>query len=455
VRPPDRAGADATPDPTALVAACALYVDHMTAEVVTALDDAGIPAILLKGPSIARWLYPAGGRTYRDSDLLVPPSQFAHAASVLRSLGFRDLQEDFHPCERSAQAVEIAFTRAPGPGDRLGGKVDLHRNLPDLPVPDGLLWSVFDARRETLPVGGVDVPVLDRIGVALHVVLHAMQHGLALHTAEDLRRAIDALPVEGWQEVAQLAEALGIAGVVGLGLRQFPQGADLAGRLGLPHLALADSAYYFNHPWAPRGARLLFSLRSAPTIRDKARIVRRDLIPSPARVRYLSAQKPSLVAGYIRYWGVLAMSIGPAARFVVARRLSTSNRLLLLEAAVCLAASRLAISALPFRWLTFALRHRLGETVGEHDAATRDQGERVAQALQRMGRRVPWTGHCLAQALAGKYMLRRRGIASTLHLGVAKDSKTNLEAHAWLRVGDVVVAGGQDLERFTLLATYS
>ena len=124
-------------------------------------------------------------------------------------------------------------------------------------------------------VGGVEVPVLDRIGVALHVVVHAMQHGFALHTAEDLRRAIDALPLEGWQEVAQLAEGLGIAGVIGLGLRQLPQGADLAGRLGLPHMALADSAYHSKQPWAPRGAGSLSGLRSAPTIRDKARIVRR------------------------------------------------------------------------------------------------------------------------------------------------------------------------------------
>ena len=102
----------------------------MTAEVVTAFKDAGIPTILLKGPSIARWLYPAGGRTYRDTDLLVPPSQFADAGSVLRSLGFTDLLEDFHPCERSAQAVETPFTRAPGPGARPGGQVDLHRNIP-------------------------------------------------------------------------------------------------------------------------------------------------------------------------------------------------------------------------------------------------------------------------------------------------------------------------------------
>ena len=134
--------------------------------------------------------------------------------------------------------------------------------------------------------------------------------------------------------------------------------------------------------------------------------------------------------------------------------MGTRKRLLLLEAAVCLAVSRLAIAALPFRWLSGALRQQQGEAPRDEEAAVA-QCERVTWALQQLRRRAPWSGNCLAQALAGKYMLRRRGIPSTLHLGVAKDQATDLEAHAWLRSGDVVVAGGGDLDRFTLLATYA
>ena len=446
--------ADGRPDQTALHAACALYVDRVTGEVVAALNDASIPAILLKGPSIARWLYPEGGRMYRDTDLLIPPSRFAHAESVLRSLAFTELFEDFDPAERSTQAVETPFTRAPGPGRRPGGKVDLHRNIPHLSVPDSLLWDAFDARCEPMLVGGVEVRVLDRIGVALHIVVHAMQHGFALHTAEDLRRAIKALPLEGWREVAQLAEGLGIAGVVGLSLRRLPEGADLAHRLGLPHMALADSAYRGIVPWVPRGAVSLSRLRLAPSIRDKVRIVRWTLVPSPAKVRYESARR-GLVAGYFFYWRRSATSIGPAARFVAARWLAGSNRLLRLEATLCLAVSRLAIASLPLRRLTRALRQRVDDTPNQNDAATLAHRERVARALERVRRRVPWSGHCLAQALAGKYMLRRRGVASTLYLGVAKDAKSQLEAHAWLRSGDVVVAGGEDLERFTVIGRFS
>lgn len=450
----DGAGAGERPAQTALQAACALYVDRVTGEVVAALNDAGIPAILLKGPSIARWLYPAGGRMYRDTDLLVPPSQFLNAESVLRSLGFSELLKDFHPRERNTHAVENPFTRDPGPGARPGGKVDLHRNLPDLNVPDSVLWDEFDPRCEAMLVGGVETRVLDRIGVALHIVVHAMQHGFALHTAEDLRRAISALPLEGWQEVGRLADRLGIAGVVGLSLRRLPEGVDLADRLDLPHLALADSTYHGNAVWVPRGAVSFSRVRSAPTIGDKVRIVRWTLLPSPAKVRYVSAERRALPAAYALYWRGLATSVGPAARFVVARRVASSNRVLLLETAVVLAVARLAIAAFPFRRIAGALGQRPDGTPRQSDVAKLAQQERVAWALERIRRRVPWSGNCLAQALAGKFMLRRRGIPGTLYLGVAKEGRTQLEAHAWLCSGDAVVAGGEGLERFAVIGTF-
>ena len=49
-----------------------LAVDVVTAEVVDAFRRAGVRAVVLKGPTLAGWLY--GGeavRTYGDSDLLV------------------------------------------------------------------------------------------------------------------------------------------------------------------------------------------------------------------------------------------------------------------------------------------------------------------------------------------------------------------------------------------------
>ena len=50
----------------------ALAIDRVAAEVYSALDTAGVAAILLKGSSVRQWLYPRGGRSYCDTDVLVP-----------------------------------------------------------------------------------------------------------------------------------------------------------------------------------------------------------------------------------------------------------------------------------------------------------------------------------------------------------------------------------------------
>ena len=65
-------------------------VDEVTAEVVRALDAAGVRAIVLKGPATVDWLYgPAADRVYADTDLLVAPGELTRAGEVLAGLGMR------------------------------------------------------------------------------------------------------------------------------------------------------------------------------------------------------------------------------------------------------------------------------------------------------------------------------------------------------------------------------
>ena len=49
----------------------------------------------------------------------------------------------------------------------------------------------------------------------------------------------------------------------------------------------------------------------------------------------------------------------------------------------------------------------------------------------RVARHTWWRSMCLEQALAGRWMLRRRGIPSTMYVGMAKRGG-NFIAHAWL-----------------------
>jgi hypothetical protein len=76
-----------------------------------------------------------------------------------------------------------------------------------------------------------------------------------------------------------------------------------------------------------------------------------------------------------------------------------------------------------------------------HPAPRRDRdAERVGRAVSRVARLLPYHPTCLRQALATRWMLRRRGIACEAHLGVVTTEP--FEAHAWITVGGTVVQGG-------------
>ena len=135
------------------------------------------------------------------------------------------------------------------------------------------------------------------------------------------------------------------------------------------------------------------------------------------------------------------------------RALEAWDRRLLIEASVLLGCARLAVKLLPFsviaRWLGTHQRETPPTQLEEATAVAR----RVGRAVTVAARNLPWESVCLPQAIAAKVMLNRRQVASTLYLGVARES--GLKAHAWLRTGDVVVTGGQGRECYTVVSTFS
>jgi hypothetical protein len=67
----------------------------------------------------------------------------------------------------------------------------------------------------------------------------------------------------------------------------------------------------------------------------------------------------------------------------------------------------------------------------------------VSWAVAALVARWPWRIVCLPQALAARTLLRRRGVPCALHLGLGRDARGRLRAHAWLRSGSVCVTGAQ------------
>jgi transglutaminase superfamily protein len=135
------------------------------------------------------------------------------------------------------------------------------------------------------------------------------------------------------------------------------------------------------------------------------------------------------------------------------RRLSWWDRLLLLEAVLCLAIAGLAIAVLPFRYVGLLAASPVlrPELVRQ---ARLSQVHRIRWAVISAAARVPWRVMCFQRGLAAQLMLRRRGVPSVLYYGAAQDDQSGLHAHVWVRDGDVDVIGGDMADRFAVLATF-
>ena len=209
--------------PALQAAVLSLRVDSVTAEVVSKLRSAGVRPILLKGPSIAAWLYADGTpRPYGDTDLLVESEALPSTSRALRAAGFR---------EQPAVSSYTWFRRSDG------SFVDIHDTLFSAEAPREEAWRTLSEGTETMSVGGLDVEVLSRPARLLYVALHAAQHesdGFK-QPLRDLERALHHADEKYWHEAAALAKRLRATPTFAAGLRLHPDGAGLAVRLDLPH----------------------------------------------------------------------------------------------------------------------------------------------------------------------------------------------------------------------------
>jgi hypothetical protein len=127
---------------------------------------------------------------------------------------------------------------------------------------------------------------------------------------------------------------------------------------------------------------------------------------------------------------------------------------LFLQAFILLGVARLAINIVKFETLVRQLGISWFETPADIPLAYLNEARRVAWAVRSASRYTPWKSNCFPQAIAAKYLLRWRGIQSTLYLGAAFKARTELEAHAWLRCGPLYVTGGPGHVHFGTLGIF-
>lgn len=140
-------------------------------------------------------------------------------------------------------------------------------------------------------------------------------------------------------------------------------------------------------------------------------------------------------------------------RLVRFARLPLRDRGLLIEAVLSLSLAGLVLKTLAFSRIARRLGRRMAETPDSERPEVMERARRVRWAIETAARHLPWHPVCFPQAVAATLMLRRRRIASTIYFGV--DPARNLDAHAWVRVGRLIVTGAPLERRFTVVSTFA
>jgi len=126
--------------------------------------------------------------------------------------------------------------------------------------------------------------------------------------------------------------------------------------------------------------------------------------------------------------------------------LTREERLLLLRGLLVVGVTRLALWMLPLaiarRVIPITARVREAIPV-----------ERLVWAVKVASRCVP-QATCLTQALAVQALLASAGYASSIEIGVTKDTARRFEAHAWVICGSQIVIGGPEVSSYVRLTSW-
>ena len=188
--------------------------------VLGALGEAGVPALPIKGPALASWLFgdPAR-RTSIDLDVLVAPDALAEAFAVVGRIGFESGGKVRGLTAAEAEVVATEF--------QLKDAAFIH---PEWRVSLEIHWRPFrDRGLSTLAEGLAADLRVDTTGLAWRntrvsaagaafVLAHGAMHGYRRLTwLADAAALSERLDEAAWEEVVALAAADGFEGAVLLG----------------------------------------------------------------------------------------------------------------------------------------------------------------------------------------------------------------------------------------------
>ena len=192
-------------------AARRMVVERQLARVLAAVEEAGVPILVVKGPAAGAFYPHPAMRTYGDLDVLVPEDRLGAAEAALNGLGYRAVKP------QAWMLDHYHHLALAGDDDQL--VVEVHWRL-DIDEQEGIpnyaarlpgedLW----ARAEPWTVGGQPALRLEAVDAVLHLCRHAvMQHRLrmGLRPVCDLAQVVEDWGAGQWQVLAARAGAYGL-----------------------------------------------------------------------------------------------------------------------------------------------------------------------------------------------------------------------------------------------------
>lgn len=287
-----------------------LRLDARLRELAAALDAAGVPFVVLKGPALAYVQYPdPSWRPYADLDLLVRRADRRAATRVLSRFGMRRSLPEPRPGYDDRFGKAVVYRAADGI------EIDLHRML--APGAFGL-WmdpeELFGSTR-TFEVGQTTLRRLDGTAALLHACVHAVlgDAELRLLSLRDIAQLAHGGEVE-WDRLRAWGERWRVASVVRHAFAEVerhlevgcaPDGFD-PGRSD----PAAERAFAAYRGGRHRGASARTTLAAVPGVRDKAAYVVAMLVP---RREFLAARTGGIRGSYLARWTVALRWFSPRA----------------------------------------------------------------------------------------------------------------------------------------------
>lgn len=168
----------------------------------------------------------------------------------------------------------------------------------------------------------------------------------------------------------------------------------------------------------------------------------------------------------------------PAHHVLRYRRLSPQRRRVLWRLLAAQIQARYQIARRPFARIAVKLGHAQHESPHVAEPAALAYAQDIAWATAVLARRQPWSATCFAQALAAQSLLSDKGYRYTVYFGVAREQVATdapmsawhrlaarlmrhqrvgepFAAHAWLRVGSLIVTGGPQHAHFQTIASFA